>query len=277
MTKIEVPRFVKWAGGKLQLINQFESIYPKKIERYFEPFVGSGAVAFYIIQKYNPSEVFISDINKELITTYNVVKNNVEELISLLKEHKKNHELKEKEYYLEMRGKNINTLSMTEIAARFIYLNRTCFNGLYRVNSKGGFNVPMGKYTNPDIVQKEKLEFISKLLANAYARVMPFEKILNLAKKEDFIYFDPPYYPLKKESFTTYTKYNFLEEKQKDLAEIFNKLTEKGCYCMESNSDTEFIRQLYSKYSIDVVKARRVINSKANGRGKINELVIRNY
>jgi DNA adenine methylase len=273
-----IPKFVKWAGGKGQLLEQFKPLFPQKFNRYLEPFLGSGAVFFYIIQNFKLKEIIISDINEELINTYKIVKNDVERLIVELKQHKEYHTAEGKPYYLTIRATNPNELPPLERAARFIYLNKTCFNGLYRVNSKGGFNVPMGSYKNPDIIQEEKLRIASKLLTNVNIKVMSFEKVLNLAKKEDFIYFDPPYYPLKKgKSFTTYTKDAFLDKEQELLAEVFKKLDKKGCYVMLSNSDTKFIKELYHKYPINFVQATRMINSNATNRGKINEVVITNY
>jgi DNA adenine methylase len=270
----KIPTLVKWAGGKKQLLEQFEPFFPEKIKRYIEPFVGGGAVTFHIIKKYNPKEVIISDINEELINAYHVVKNNVEELIIALRKYKKEHS---KEKYYKTRDKDPKKLSDIANAARFIYLNKTCFNGLYRVNSKGGFNVPLGSYTNPAICAEENLREISKLLKNVDIKSMSFEMVLNLAKKGDFIYFDPPYYPLNRNSFTTYTKGNFLENEQKQLVNIFTKLHKKGCFIMQSNSDTSFIKDLYSTYNIRFVKATRMINSNAAKRGKINEVVITNY
>lgn len=278
MRMIDSPRFVKWAGGKQQLIEQFKPLFPKKFNNYFEPFVGSGAVAFYIIQEFNPPNVFICDINAELINAFNTIKSDAKALIVKLKQHKESHLTLREKYYYKVRSINPNRLSDLERAARFIYLNKTCFNGLYRVNSKDGFNVPMGSYKNPDIDQEEKLKRISNLLKNVTLGVMSFEKIVDIAKKEDFIYLDPPYFPLKKgKNFTTYTKNNFLEKEQKLLADIFKKLDKKGCLCMESNSDTEFIKNLYKNFNISFVRAKRLINSDAQGRGEINEAVITNY
>ena len=278
MGDFEVPRFVKWAGGKHQLLNQFEPLFPKRFNRYFEPFVGGGAVAFYILQKFKPKEVFLSDINEELINAFNIIKNDVDRLIVELKQHKEYHSANSKSYFYEIRKVAPKDLPELERAARFIYLNRTCFNGLYRVNSSGQFNVPIGSYKNPDVIQEEKLKKISNLLQNVTLKVMSFEKVLNSAQKDDFIYFDPPYYPLKRgKSFTTYTKDKFLEEEQKQLAEVFKKLDKRGCSVMLSNSDMEFVKELYPTYDISVVKARRLINSQANGRGEINEIVVRNY
>ena len=225
---VEIPKFLKWAGGKTQLIEQYKPLFPKKFNRYLEPFLGSGAIFFYIIQNYNPTEIIISDINEELIDTYNIIKNDVERLIVELKQHKEYHMVEGKKYYLMIRATDPKNLPKLERASRFIYLNKTCFNGLYRVNSKGQFNVPMGSYKNPDIVQEDKLRRVSKLLQNVSIKVMSFEKVVSLATKEDFVYLDPPYYPLKKgQSFTTYSKDNFLEEEQRKLFEAYNKLNKK--------------------------------------------------
>ncbi len=271
-------KFLKWAGGKGQLLEQFESLFPKKFEKYIEPFLGGGAVFFYIIQKYKPKEIIISDINEELINTYEIVKNDVERLIVELKQHKEYHIAEGKRYYLTIRATDPNKLPKLERAARFIYLNKTCFNGLYRVNSKGQFNVPMGAYKNPDIVQEDKLRLVSKLLENVTIKVMSFEKVLNYANKNDFIYFDPPYYPLKnKKSFTTYTKDSFMEKEQELLANVFKKLDKKACFVMLSNSDTKFIKDLYSKFNLNLVEASRMINCNGDNRGKINEIIVTNY
>ena len=272
---IKIKTFIKWAGGKRQLIEQFKPLFPKKIERYFEVFVGGGAVLFYVIQKYKPKYIFISDINEELINTYEIIKNDVENLIKELTKLKKLHS---KEHYYEIRAENSKLLSSLTRASRFIYLNKTCFNGLYRVNSKGGFNVPIGSYKNPAICNEKELREISKSLKKVKIKVMSFEEITKLTKKDDFIYFDPPYYPLKnKNSFTTYTKGNFLEKEQKQLAEIFKKLDKKGCKVMLSNSNTEFIKKLYKKFKINFVDANRMINCDGKGRGKVKEIVVRNY
>lgn len=272
---VKLSPFVKWAGGKSQLIEQFTSIFPKTINRYFEPFVGSGAVFFHIAHEFKPKEIVLSDVNEELINAYNIIKTDVEELIIKLKEHKQSHN---KGYYYKIRNLDTKKLSTLERAARFIYLNKTCFNGLYRVNSKGQFNVPIGDYKTPDIVQADKLRRISGLLKNVQIKLMSFEKIVDIAKEGDFIYFDPPYYPLNKgKNFTTYTKGNFLEKEQELLAETFKGIDKKGCKCMLSNSDTEFIKNLYTKYNINFVKAARMINCNGDGRGKINEIVVTNY
>lgn len=271
-----VPSLIKWAGGKKQLLEQFEKFFPRKIEQYFEPFVGGGTIAFYLLKTHPEiKKIYISDINEELVLTYNVVKNNIEELITLLKDYKIKHN---KEFYYKIRAEDTKKLTAVQIVARFIYLNRTCFNGLYRVNSKGQFNVPIGSYKNPTICNEEDLREISKLLKKDDIKVAQFYDAVKNAKKDDFVYFDPPYYPLKLgKSFTTYTKDNFLEKEQEKLAELFKELDKKGCKVMLSNSDTEFIKKLYEGYKINFVKATRMINCDATKRGEINEVVITNY
>ncbi len=278
MEKIQVPTFVKWAGGKTQLLPKYEPFFPKSINRYFEPFVGSGAVFFYVKQKYNPEYSMISDVNQDLINTYKIIKNDVDDLLEILKNHKKNHAQNPKTYFYKMRTKFNSTKNKLEKTALLIYLNKTCFNGLYRVNSKGDFNVPFGKYKNPPIVQESKLKKASKLLHNVDIKKMKFERIKSHIKNGDFIYFDPPYYPLSKtSSFTSYQKDTFLDREQKKLWKIFKLLDEKNCKIMLSNSDHEFIRSLYNSYDIKVIKANRMISCNGAGRGPINELLIRNY
>jgi len=275
MKEVKVPTFVKWAGGKKQLLSQFNKFFPTKIERYFDAFVGGGSVAFYILQKYKPKEVFISDINKELIDTYEIIRDDLEKLIKKLREHKKKHD---KEYFYKIRKQNPNKLSKINRAGRFIYLNKSCFNGLYRVNAKGGFNVPIGSSKTPAILPEEDLRLISKLLKDVTIKNISFDKILDYTKEGDFIYFDPPYYPLKKESFTTYTKGNFLQQEQEKLRKVFEILDKKKCKVMLSNSDTDFIKDLYKEYApFKFVKASRMINCIGEKRGKISEIVVLNY
>lgn len=272
----KVPSFIKWAGGKKQLIEQFKPFFPKKINNYYEPFVGGGTIGFYLL-KNNPEikKVFLSDINQELITTYKVIKNDVENLIKSLKKYKEKHN---KEFYYKIRSQEVEKLNDLKIATRFIYLNKTCFNGLYRVNSKGKFNVPMGNYKNPKICPEDDLREISKLLEKDDISVSQFYESVKKAKKGDFVYFDPPYYPLNRtSSFTKYTKESFLEKEQEHLAKTFRELDKKGVNVMLSNSDTDFIKNLYKGYNLNFVKATRMINCDATKRGKINEVVITNY
>jgi DNA adenine methylase len=276
--KTTLPTFVKWAGGKTQLIEQFEPLFPKKIERYFEPFVGSGAVFFYVKQKYKPKYSVICDTNEELITTYQIIQKDIKELVKLLKQHEKNYYKRPKEYYYKVREQQPK--KPLEIAARFIFLNRTCWNGLYRVNSNGKFNVPMGDYKKPSIVREDVLKKASELLQGTRIEHWDFTQIGPEVKKGDFVYFDPPYHPLPgKNSFTSYQKTNFLEEDQELLKDLFDRLTEKGCKCMLSNSDSPFINKLYKKKQnkIKKVYANRMINCDATKRGAITEVVVRNY
>jgi len=271
--------FVKWVGGKRQLLAQFRlmNLYPPekfdpKTGKYFEPFVGGGAVFFDLL----PETAYLSDLNNELVITYNVIKNDVENLIKSLKKHKL-----DKEYFLKIRAQNPEKLSDSFDASRFIYLNRTCFNGMYRVNSKGGFNVPFGKYTNPFICDENNLRKASKALKNVEIKKQDYRKVLKKAKKGDFVYFDPPYYPVSKTaSFTSYTSETFLDKEQTELRDTFVELRKRGCFVMLSNSDTPFINKIYSEIKgvrITKVQAGRAINSDASKRGKITEVLVTNY
>ena len=270
--------FVKWVGGKRQLLTQFRrlNLYPPELfdikrGRYFEPFVGGGAVFFDLL----PERGFLSDLNKELVITYNVIKNDVGGLIASLKKHKN-----DKDYFLKLRSQDLSKLSDLSVASRFIFLNRTCFNGMYRVNSKGGFNVPYGKYTNPLICDEDNLKKVSKALQGIEIKHQDYKEVLKKAKKGDFIYFDPPYYPISKtSSFTSYTSEAFLDKEQIELRDTFMELNKRGCYVMLSNSDTPFINKIYSGLQgvrINKVEAGRAINSKGSGRGKITEVLITN-
>lgn len=272
-----LPLFLKWAGGKLQLIEQFENLFPHNFRNYYEPFVGSGAVFFYVKSKLKPNKVILSDTNEELINCFVVVRDKPYELVELLLNHRKKHS---KEYYYAVRSIESNRLDSVNRAARLIYLNKTCFNGLYRVNSKGRFNVPFGNYENPSIFNKNTLFQASELLQGVHLQVMTFEKVLDFAEKGDFIYFDPPYIPLSKtSSFTRYSKTDFSMKEQKRLSEVFEILDSRGCFVMLSNSDHALTRELYRDYEKDtvIVRAKRMINSVGCKRGAINELVLTNY
>jgi DNA adenine methylase len=270
--KSSVP-FLKWAGGKARLLPQFEGFFPNQIERYIEPFVGSAAVFFSIKERFGPRKVILSDKNEELINCYLVVRNDVEGLIKKLKEHRRMHS---KEYYYRVRS--MHPRSALGRAARTIYLNKTCYNGLFRVNSKGEFNVPVGSYKNPSIFDAENLRSVSRRLKGVDIRVRKFEAYLRLAKNGDFFYFDPPYHPISlTSSFTSYTPAAFSEKDQRRLADVYRELDKKGCRLMLSNSDCDFIRELYEGFRLEQVRARRAINSNGNGRGEINELLVLNY
>ncbi len=264
---------IKWAGGKRQLLCELLNNMPSVYNKYFEPFIGGGALFFEI----HPQNGYILDINEELINLYLIVKNYVEELIEDLKHH-----INSKEYFLYIRNLDrtieYKKLSNIQRASRLMYLNRTCFNGLYRVNSKGEFNVPFGKYKNPRIIDKDNLINCSNLLQNTIIKNADFSKILNDVKKGDFVYLDPPYAPLNKtSSFTSYTKDGFNLDMQEKLKLFCDELTSKEVLFMLSNSDTPIINDLYKNYEIKKIFASRAINSKSNGRGKITEILVKNY
>jgi len=272
-----LPLFIKWAGGKIQLIEQLGDLFPQNFCNYYEPFVGSGAVFFYVKSKLKPNKVILSDTNEELINCFVIVRDKPSELVEVLSNHKKKHS---KEHYYAVRSIESDRLDDVNRAARLIYLNKTCFNGLYRVNSKGQFNVPFGDYDNPSIFNKRTLFQASQLLQDVHLQVMTFEKILDFARKDDFVYFDPPYIPLSKtSSFTQYSKTDFSMKEQKRLSEVFRILDHQGCFVMLSNSDHALTRELYRDYEnyFVIVRAKRMINSVGSKRGAINEVVVTNY
>ncbi len=273
--------FIKWVGGKKGLISQLMPLLPKNFNNYFEPFVGGGALFFelYSLGVLEGKKVYLFDINEELINTYQVIKHFPSKLLDELKKFQQKHS---KEFYYEVRewdrDNDFKNIDKVLRAARFIYLNKTCFNGLYRVNKKGFFNVPIGSYKSPKIYDEKLIMSASYALKDANIEVADFSRVLEVAKENDFIYFDPPYYPLSDTSnFTSYTDLVFLEDEQKRLYQVFKELDKKGCFVMESNSDTEFIKNLYQEYKIEIVYMHRFINSKKEGRGKISEVVIKNY
>ena len=296
--KIECKPFIKWVGGKGQLLSEINKLYPvelgKNINKYAEIFVGGGAVLFDILSKYKLDEVYISDKNLELINTYKSIRDNVDILIKSLKEMEEqyiplNNEDR-KIYYYEKR-EEYNSLKINsevnniEKAILFIFLNKTCFNGLYRVNKKGKFNVPMGAYKKPKICDEENLKNVSLTLRNVkivYADYKESEKFID---DKTFVYIDPPYRPLNiTSSFTSYTENDFNDKEQIELAEYINVLNKKGAKIVISNSDPKnndiddnFFDKLYKNYNINRVKATRMLNSNASLRGAINELLITNY
>ncbi len=267
--------FLKWAGGKRQLLSQFKPFIPEIGDStYYEPFLGAGAMLFHL----RPKNAVVNDINSELYNVYSVIKDKelFEELIEDLKKH-----INEKDYFYEIRAwdrtEEYKNISPVKKASRFIYLNKTCFNGLYRVNSKGQFNVPFGKYKNPEIVNEAVLREVHDYLNNNNITLLnvDFEEAVKDAKSGDFVYFDPPYDPLSEtSSFTSYAQEGFGKEDQLRLRDTFRELNARGCKVMLSNSDTPFIREIYQEFKIITVQANRAINSKANGRGKINEVLV---
>ncbi|MCT7594688.1 DNA adenine methylase [Aliarcobacter butzleri] len=274
--------FIKWVGGKRGLLSQIIPLLPKEFNNYFEPFVGGAALFFELknLGLLENKEIFLFDINSELVNAYNVVKNNPNQLIKELEIFKQNHS---KEFYYEIRvwDREDDFLIRSDIqrAARFIYLNKTCFNGLYRVNKKNQNNVPIGNYKEPNICDVQTILNASEALQNVNILNVNYKEVLKYASKNDLVYFDPPYFPLTKTaSFTSYSEFEFLEKEQIELFEVFKKLGQKGCNVAQSNSSTQFISDLYIKYKIHkIIFANRNINSKIKQRGKVEELLIRSY
>lgn len=267
--------FVKWAGGKRQIIDELLKYVPKSYNTYFEPFVGGGALFFEL----EPKKAVINDFNKELIGVYQTVKqkNNHVKLMELLDEYEKNHT--EENYYkirnLDRNKDEFNRLKKIDKAARVLYLNKTCFNGLYRVNSKGEFNVPFNNKKSVNLYEEDNLEDIHKYLYENKVSITSgdYRKCLRKAKKGDFVYLDPPY----DETFTSYTKNDFDRDDQITLSNEFKKLNKKGVKVMLSNNNTDLIRELYKNFNIHIVNAKRNINSKSDGRGYVEEVIITNY
>lgn len=269
---------VKWVGGKRQLLKDIDSVLPKSFNIYFEPFLGGGAVLFHI----QPKKAIVNDLNKELINTYNVVKKNVDELIIDLARHENTSE-----YFYALRDIDreelYNQKSDIEKASRFLYLNKTCYNGLYRVNNSGQFNSPFGNYKNPNIVNAPTLKAVSNYLNNNDIRFynLDFEEILKMANKGDFVYLDPPYDPISITSnFTGYNETGFNRESQNRLKLMCDELDKKGVKFLLSNSATDFIINLYSEnknFIIKEISANRYINCQANKRGSVKEVLIFNY
>ncbi|PSB01962.1 modification methylase [Merismopedia glauca CCAP 1448/3] len=265
--------FLKWAGGKSQLWDEISRRIPTDFSTYFEPFLGGGSIFFYL----QPKQAYLSDVNFELINTYRVIRDNVDELITDLKTH-----IHQEEYFYQIRNidraeayQNWNAIKR---ASRLIYLNKTCYNGLTRVNSKGQFNVPFGKYANPKIVDENNLIACHQALKNAEINVGSFREIEQLVTSEDFVYFDPPYAPLSETAnFTSYTQDGFGEEQHRELKELCDRLTEKRVRWLLSNSSAPWILELYQDYKIEFVQANRAINSKSEKRGKVEEILVSNY
>ena len=269
--------FTKWTGGKRQLLGELRSYMPETYGRYFEPFVGGGALFFDLA----PEKAVINDFNEELINAYRQIKNNPAELINLLIKHKENNS---KDYYLELRSADrdgrISRMTGVERAARILYMLRVDFNGLYRVNSKNQFNVPYGRYKNPKIVDVDLLYQISEYLNENDVEILQtdFAEAIKDAQTGDFVYFDPPYIPLNEtSSFTSYTHEGFSYEEQVRLRNTFKELTERGVYAMLSNSSSPLVEELYKDFNIYFVEAQRTNGAKSSSRGKISEIIVTNY
>ncbi|WP_132995253.1 DNA adenine methylase [Sporanaerobacter acetigenes] len=267
---------VKWVGGKRQLISEIDKYLPSNYSTYYEPFLGGGAVFFHL----QPHKAVVNDINEELMNLYQVIKDNVEDLIEDLKKHKN-----EPDYFYKIREldrdiQKYNELTPVERASRIHYLNKTCYNGLFRVNSQGQFNVPFGRYKNPNIVNETTLRTVSNYFntANIIFKCCDFEEAVKGCRKGSFIYFDPPYDPISDtSSFTGYDKGGFDKAEQKRLKDLCDNLNNRGVKFLLSNSETQFILDLYKDYRIEIVQAKRSINSKGNKRGEVNEVLVMNY
>ncbi|BDQ30196.1 restriction endonuclease subunit M [Nitrosopumilus zosterae] len=272
--------FVKWAGGKRQLIPILNENLPKTFGTYFEPFLGGGALLFHMLTERNGQKCSISDLNSDLVLSYITIRDRIDDLISSLKSHEKNYQKDSKSYYYSVRESNPR--NEIEKTSRLIFLNRTCFNGLYRVNSKGKFNVPIGKYTNPNIVNEDNLRSVSSILQSSKASIKcrDFEAVLRDAKKDDLVYFDPPYQPVSNTAnFTSYTNKDFTFDDLNRLAELCTKLDSKGCRVLLSNSNSKEVAEIFSNepWKISKIQANRSINSNSKKRTGHFELLIKNY
>lgn len=275
--KVTLQPFTKWTGGKRQLLPVIRELIPKTYNRYFEPFVGGGALFFDLA----PKDAVINDFNAELINCYQQIKDNPQELIEILKVHQ---EYNSKEYYLDLRSadrdERIDMMSEVQRAARILYMLRVNFNGLYRVNSKNQFNVPYGRYKNPKIVDEELISAISVYLNNNQLeiKVGDFEKAIVDVRTGDFVYFDPPYIPLSETSaFTSYTHEGFSFADQVRLRDAFKRLSDTGAYVMLSNSSSALVEELYKDFNIHYVEATRTNGAQSSSRGKISEIIVTNY
>ena len=270
--------FVKWAGGKRQIMDKLMKYVPYEFDTYYEPFVGGGALLFEL----SPKKAVINDSNKELMNVYEVLCNEekFKKLCSTLNSYERDHS---EEFYYELRNKDKNKSALGRLsdytrAARTIYLNKACFNGLYRVNSKNEFNVPFGKKAKVNTYEGSNLITVSNYLTMNDIKILSvdFEDAVKDAKKGDFVYFDPPY-DSETSTFNSYTEEGFGKEEQRRLAKVFKELDEKGVYVMLSNHNTTLINELYKDYNIHVIEAKRNINSNGNKRGKVEEVIITNY
>jgi DNA adenine methylase len=267
--------FIKWVGGKGKLRSALEALMPPSVDlmRHVEPFVGGGALFFARA----PGRALLCDVNTDLIRTYEAVRDDVSGVIRALGKLAKDHG-PERYYAVREQYNTRSTRTSAEHAALFIYLNKTCFNGLYRVNKKGAFNVPIGRYTNPTILDTDTLYAASTALANATLKNQPFEALLTDARPGDFVYLDPPYEPVSRTAnFTAYAQDGFSQDDQRRLRDVYRELDRRGAKLMLSNSDVPFIRDLYRGFKIDVIMAPRAVSCDASTRGPVAEVVVRNY
>ena len=277
---VEPKPFVKWAGGKRQLLAELEKSFPKQFGTYFEPFLGGGALLFDLLAKKPNLKCSVSDLNSDLVLAYVTIRDKLGRLIESLENHSKNYHKDSTGYYYEVRKQEPK--SQIEKVSRLLFLNKTCFNGLYRVNSKGKFNVTLGRYTNPNIVNRENLTTVSKFLQSDKIKIScrDFESILNDAKKGDFVYFDPPYQPVSDTAnFTSYTHRDFTEDDLQRLADLANQLNSKGSHVLLSNSNTKIVKKIFSskKWKVKEIAVNRAINSNSQKRTGHKEVLIKNY
>lgn len=279
MYKTNTTSFLKWAGGKRRLVTLLDKYTPTNIDRYFEPFLGSGAFFFHLVQSRKQFKAYLSDSNPHLINTYSEVRDNLNELIEILIDHQNSYQKNGEEYYYSVRDDQSNKTN-TEAAAKFIFLNKTCYNGLYRVNKLGNFNVPHGRYFNPKICNKEKLIECSSLLNSAEVKIVCdiYKNTTLKCKDNDFVYLDPPYFPVSRTSnFTDYTKESFGIQQHQELASEFGRLDSIGSKVLLSNSNSEFVKSLYKNYFVLKVKSTRSINCNVDRRSDHHDLIISNY
>ncbi len=270
--------FIKWVGGKAQLLEQMSQFFPSKIGRYYEPFIGGGAVFFYLKHRFPNMRASLRDNNAELINTYGAVRDHVEDLMKRLDRHLAKYLRDGESYYYSVRSQHsLPTQQIVERAARMIFLNKTCFNGLWRVNAKGEFNVPVGSHAKPSLYHRDNILAASAALQSVDLAVQDFKDTMKEARRGDFMYVDPPYVPLSATaSFTGYTKENFGLVDQQELARLAIEASERGVKLILSNSDTPLVRTLYARFSVHTVQARRAVNSDAAKRGAINEVLVVN-
>lgn len=263
---------LKWVGGKRQLLPELLARLPQSFDAYHEPFVGGGALFYELTAQGRITGACLSDANPSLIDVYMGLRDYVDEVIALLRGH-----VYERDHYYRVRATDPADLSLPERAARVIYLNKTCYNGLYRENRRGEFNVPFGRYRNPTICDEPNLRAASRALQGVDIGRRHYSTVLNYAQPGDFVYFDPPYHPLSATAnFTTYDRRGFGPDDQRQLRDVFAALAERGVRALLSNSDTPFIRELYDGFAIDRVFVARAVNSRANGRGKVAEVIVQN-
>ena len=273
VTELRPRPVLKWAGGKGRLLPELLARLPGDFSGYHEPFIGGGALFFALAAGGRLRPAYLSDDDTALIEVYTALREGVEGVIAALREHRY-----ERDHYYRVRAQRPEELSLAERAARVIYLNKTCYNGLYRENRAGQFNVPFGRYANPTICDEPNLRAAAAVLQGVDLAQRPFPTVLDVAKAGDFVYFDPPYVPVSATAhLAAYTRPGCGPDDQRRLRDVFAALAERGVRAMLSNSDTPFVRELYAGFRVEQIFAARAVNSKANGRGKVAEVLVMNY